>query len=202
MDLQRIFGITIFLLLGALVTVKRIATGSIFERPKGSLLVQFVNIYNLIFLLVATPLAAELLIRQYPEFLTPIDLGINLTWFFIGLGIVGVGLYVLGCCLMAWALITLGRNYQLGGTFPRMTDKLIIAGPYHFVRHPMYTAVLCMSLGLTCLLHSIAYFALFCIYLVLVLLLIPIEEKGLHKSYNKQYLAYQQNVKKLVPFLF
>ena len=55
---QRFLGIGIRCLLGKLVTVKRVATGSILERPKGGLLAQIVNIFNLFFLLVVNPLAA------------------------------------------------------------------------------------------------------------------------------------------------
>ena len=43
---------------------------------------------------------------------------------------------------------------------------------------------------------------LFVIYLVLILLSIPQEEEGLRKAYSPGYLAYQQKVKKLVPYLF
>ncbi len=55
---QRILGMAILFLLGMLVTVKRVATGSILDKPKGSLLTQFVNIFNLFFLLIVNPLAA------------------------------------------------------------------------------------------------------------------------------------------------
>jgi len=58
---QRILGIAILCLLGILVTVKRVSTGSILDKPKGNLLVQFVNIFNLFFLLIVNPLAAILL---------------------------------------------------------------------------------------------------------------------------------------------
>ena len=49
---QRTLGIAILFLLVMLVTVKRAATGSILDKPKGSLLVQLVNVFNLFFLLV------------------------------------------------------------------------------------------------------------------------------------------------------
>jgi len=58
---QRILGIAILCLLGILVTVKRVSTGSILDKPKGNLLVQLVNIFNLFFLLIVNPLAAILL---------------------------------------------------------------------------------------------------------------------------------------------
>ena len=40
--------------------------------------------------------------------------------------IVGLVLYVTGYLLMAGALITLGRNYQLGGSTPRSEDKMVM----------------------------------------------------------------------------
>ena len=43
---QRILGIAILYLLGMLVTVKRVATGSILDKPKGNFMVQLVNIFN------------------------------------------------------------------------------------------------------------------------------------------------------------
>jgi protein-S-isoprenylcysteine O-methyltransferase Ste14 len=42
---------------------------------------------------------------------------------------------------------------------------------------------------------------MFCIYLVLILLLIPVEEKGLRQAYGEEYSVYQQKVGKLIPFL-
>ena len=135
---QRILGIAILFLLGMLVTVKRVATGSILDKPQ----------------------------------------------------------------VMAWALITLGRNYQLGGSAPRPENKMVMSGPYRLVRHPMYTAALTISFGLTCLIQSWAFLCVFCVYLVLILLLIPMEEDGLRKSYGEQYCTYWQKTRKLIPFVY
>jgi len=66
----------------------------------------------------------------------------------------------------------------------------------------MYAAALYISLGLACLTQSLACFAVFCIYLLLILLLIPIEEKGLQQAYGQQYSAYQQKTKQPIPFVF
>jgi len=199
---QTTLGIVILVLLGMLVVVKQMATGSILEKPTGSFLLRLTNTFNLFFLLVVNPLAAILLITRSLEAVDPTHLAVDTAWLLIVLEIAGLGLYVLGCFLMAWALIRLGRVYQLGGSTPRVVDKMIVIGPYRFVRHPMYTAVLCISLGLACLIQSLAFFAVFCIYLVLIVLLIPVEEKALQRVYGEQYVTYQHKVKKLVPFLY
>jgi protein-S-isoprenylcysteine O-methyltransferase Ste14 len=199
---QRILGIVVLLLLGMLVIIKQMATGSILEKPKGKLRVWLVNVFNLFFLLIANPLAAILLITRRLEVIDPTHLAIDIPWLLMSLEIAGMVLYVMGYLLMAWALIRLEGNYQLGGSAPRAADKMVIVGPYRFVRHPMYTAVLCISLGLACLIQSLAYFSVFCIYLVLILLLVPVEEEGLRRAYGEQYRAYQQEVKKLIPSIY
>ena len=105
---------------------------------------------------------------------------------------VGLALYMIGYLLMAGALIALGRNYQLGGSASRSEDKMVMDGPYRLVRHPMYTAALSISLGLAGLIQSWAFLCVFCIYLGLISLLIPMEENELRKAYGEQYAAYQQ----------
>ncbi len=66
----------------------------------------------------------------------------------------------------------------------------------------MYTAALCLSLGLACLTQSLAGFAVFGIYLLLIVALIPIEEEGLRRAYREQYAVYQRKVGRLVPYIF
>ena len=200
---QRTLGILILLLLGTLVIIKHTATGSIMrDKPKGSFGVWFTHGFNLFFLLIVNPVADILLLARYLEAVDATRLAIDLPWLLTGLEIGGLGLYVTGYFLMGWALIRLGKNYQVGGSAPRLVDEMVIGGPYKLCRHPMYTAALCISLGLACLIQSLAFFSVFCIYLVLIILLIPVEEEGLRRAYGEQYMAYQQKAKRLVPLFF
>lgn len=199
---QRILGIAILFLLGMLVTIKQIATGSILDKPKGNLLVQSVNIFNLFFLLIVNPLAAILLILRRLEMTDPTHIVIGTPWILMVLEIAGLVLYAAGFLLMAWALITLRRNYQLGGSDPRSEDTLVMEGPYKWIRHPMYSAAFSIALGLACLSQSWGFFGVFCIYLLLVLPLISMEEDGLRKAYGEQYIAYQQKTRKLIPLVY
>jgi protein-S-isoprenylcysteine O-methyltransferase Ste14 len=66
----------------------------------------------------------------------------------------------------------------------------------------MYTAALSIALGLACLIQSLAFFGVFCIYLMLMAPLIPMEEDRLRTAYGAQYDTYQQKTKKLVPFVY
>lgn len=199
---QKILGIAILLLLGMLVIVKRVATGSILDKPKGNFLVQLVNVFNLFFLLVVNPLSAILLITDRLPKSDPTHLTVNEQWITTVVEIVGLALCVAGYLLMAWALITLGRNYQLGGSAPRPEDKMISDGPYSLIRHPMYTAALSISLGLAFLIQSGAFMGVFFIYLALITPLIVTEENALRKTYDEQYRVYQQKTRKLIPFIY
>ncbi len=59
---QRLVGVVILFVLGMLVVVKRRATGSMIDLPGGDFLLKSVNIFNLLFLLAVSPVAAVLLI--------------------------------------------------------------------------------------------------------------------------------------------
>jgi protein-S-isoprenylcysteine O-methyltransferase Ste14 len=199
---QRILGIVILILLGILIIIKQIATGSILDKPKGTFLVQLVNIFNLFFLLIVNPLVAIVLIAGRLEAVDPTRLAIENQALMVSCVVLGLMSYVTGHFLMAWALMRLRSNYQLGGSTPRATDTLVILGPYRFVRHPMYAAALYISLGLALLTQSLACFVVFFIYLVLISLLIPVEERGLQQVYGEPYGDYQHHVRKLIPFVY
>jgi protein-S-isoprenylcysteine O-methyltransferase Ste14 len=199
---QRVLGIAIALLLLVLVVVKLRATGSLLEKPKAGLLLQIVNIFNLFFLLIVNPVAAILLILRRLEAVDVTRMILDVSPALIAVEILGLVLLVTGYLLMSWALIRLGRNYQLGGSAPRSTDQMITDGPYKRIRHPMYTAALSISLGLACLIQSWTFIAVFCIYLVLILLLVPEEEEVLQRAYGAQYTNYQKTTGKLIPLVY
>ena len=197
-----LLGIVIVLLLGALVVVKQVATGSVLDKPKGTLLVQVVNIFNLFFLLIVNPLAAIGLIAGVLAARDPTHIAVVSGWLLVCLELVGLLLYLSGFFLMGWALLTLGRFYQLGGSAPRPQDRMVMQGPYRLIRHPMYSAALCISLGLSLLIQSPAFFGVFAIYLVLILRLIPAEEGELEKAYGADYANYERQTRKLVPAVY
>ena len=199
---ERALGVVILVLLGVLVAAKRIATGSVFDTPRGGLLVQTVNVFNLCFLLAVNPLAAILLIGRRLAVLDPTHVDIDAPRAVAALEVAGLLVYVAGCTLMAAALLTLGRTYQLGGCTPRPGDAMVTTGPYRVVRHPMYAAALCIAAGLAALIQSWAAACVFCTYVVLILMLIPAEEEGLRKAYGDRYAAFEQETRRLIPLVY
>lgn len=95
---QKTLGVLIVLLLAILVAVKRLATGSILERPTGGLLLWLVNIFNLFFLLIANPLVAVLLVTERIEGFDPTSLEVSSGWLLIVVEIGGLIIYLKGFC--------------------------------------------------------------------------------------------------------
>jgi protein-S-isoprenylcysteine O-methyltransferase Ste14 len=199
---QRLLGTIILVLLGLLVIQKRAATGNIIrDTPSGGVLLWVVHLFNLFFLLVVNPVAGILLVagRLEQVDVTRLSLPSPVAIAFEG---AGISLSLLGYFLMAWALATLRGNYQVGGSVPRPADRLVAQGPYEIVRHPMYTAALCISLGLALLTQSLALLAVTVIYLVLIVPLMPFEEDGLRRAYGDAYERYARGRRRLVPFVY
>jgi len=107
---------------------------------------------------------------------------------------------VVGLTFCIWARIILGRNWS--GTVTLKEDhELIGRGPYRLVRHPIYTGLLVMYLATAVLLGRVGgliglpiAFASFWIKLI-------DEEKIMLRQFPDQYAAYQQRVKRLIPFV-
>jgi protein-S-isoprenylcysteine O-methyltransferase Ste14 len=199
---QRILGGVILSLLALLVIVKRLATGNIIrDVPNRWFGLWLVHIFNLFFLLVVNPIAGILLVAGRLDLLDVTRLSLALPAAIV-VEAAGLLLYLFGFFLMAWALLTLGRHYQVGGSVPRPADRMVTEGPYGVVRHPMYAAALCISLGLALLTQSLAFLAVAIVYLLLIVPLMPFEEDGLRRAYGDQYVSYSRRVRRLVPFVY
>lgn len=199
---ERFLGIVILVVLALLVLVKRRATGSTVDWPMGDPLSKGVNTFNLVFLLVVSPLAAVLLVARKAVVLDPTRVAIHSPVLADVIAAAGLLIYVAGYALMAWALVVLGRQYQPGGTAPHRGDRIVIEGPYRFVRHPMYTGALVGALGLSLMTQSWAMLCAFGLYVVLIVALIRREEDRLRGAFGDPYGAYQGRVRALVPFVY
>jgi protein-S-isoprenylcysteine O-methyltransferase Ste14 len=112
----------------------------------------------------------------------------------------GVALIAASGVLGTWGMIALGSSLS---PFPKPVagGKLVSAGPYALVRHPIYSGLIMGTLGLGLLRGS-----LLGIVLAVVLFLFfdrksHQEEIWLSESYPG-YPAYQQRVRKLIPFIY
>lgn len=76
-------------------------------------------------------------------------------------------------------------------------------GPFRFVRHPMYTGLILVYVGIGLAAQSWAAVILTVVATVIFgAYRIPEEEKALISEFGEQYSAYARRVKRLIPFIF
>jgi len=123
--------------------------------------------------------------------------GLNTDPWRAGLGLV---LLVLGLGFAIWARVHIGRNWAAPMT-QKDDPELVTSGPYHLVRHPIYSGILVAGVGtavaLSCLwLTAVALVGVYFLYSATV------EERYLSEQFPDSYPVYKRSTKMLVPFLF
>lgn len=116
------------------------------------------------------------------------------------LAVVGIPLVAIGLVLLA-STIKLFASVGRGTLAPwDPTTRLVVRGPYRYVRNPMIGGVLFALLGEAALAGSLplllwfgAVFAVNAVYLPLV------EEPGLSRRFGDDYATYKANVPRWLP---
>jgi protein-S-isoprenylcysteine O-methyltransferase Ste14 len=116
-----------------------------------------------------------------------------------GLEAVGVILFLSGLGLAVWARIYLGRNWGMPMT-QKDEPELVTSGPYHLVRHPIYSGILLAILGTSLatnlyLLIALGVIGIYFIYSA------SVEEKIMTTSFPNTYPSYRMRTKMLIPFV-
>lgn len=114
----------------------------------------------------------------------------------------GIVVIVLGAALRWWAIFTLGRYFTFEVAV-RSTQAVVQSGPYRFVRHPSYTAILIMLLGVGLVLANWASIAtLLATGLLGLLHRVKVEERALVEALGQPYVDYMRHTKRFIPFMF
>jgi protein-S-isoprenylcysteine O-methyltransferase Ste14 len=112
---------------------------------------------------------------------------------------VGLVLFGLGLAFAIWARVHIGRNW--GTPMTRKDEaELVTSGPYHLVRHPIYSGILLAGFGTAVALNwiwlvPVALAGVYFVYAAVV------EERQLAKQFPVDYPAYRRSTKMLVPFV-
>ena len=111
-------------------------------------------------------------------------------------------------CFLAGVLLaasTIRLFYKIGkGTLApwEPTSKLVISGPYAYVRNPMITGVVLILTGEALMLSSWAVCIWAIVFLIINMFYFPLsEEPGLRKRFGKEYEEYCKNVPRYIPRL-
>ncbi|KUJ71317.1 isoprenylcysteine carboxylmethyltransferase family protein [Thiomicrospira sp. WB1] len=108
---------------------------------------------------------------------------------------------ILGIGLGLWAVQTMHLGHFNIIPDPRPDSKLVQAGPYRWLRHPMYTSILLFFTPLVIVAPTPLRWALLSLLLLDLLLKLHYEE-ALLKERFADYPDYQQRTHKLMPFIF
>jgi protein-S-isoprenylcysteine O-methyltransferase Ste14 len=105
-----------------------------------------------------------------------------------------------GIALVFWSRVSLGKSFT---AFPKPLDggAHVASGPYRFVRHPMYFAVIVFLTGWSVLWESFAGALLTVATFMLLDLKAACEERWLEEAYPG-YAEYRRRTRKLIPFVY
>ena len=111
-------------------------------------------------------------------------------------------LFLIGAALLIfWSIFAMRKSKFRIMPEPSANAILIINGPYRFIRHPMYTAVLLFCVGLLICNFSIIRFLLIVALTVVLIIKLSIEENLLVQKF-KAYREYCNHTSKLFPLVF
>jgi protein-S-isoprenylcysteine O-methyltransferase Ste14 len=112
---------------------------------------------------------------------------------------VGLVLFALGLSFAVWARIHIGRNW--GSPMSQKDEpELVTSGPYHLVRHPIYSGILAAGVGTAVALSwwwltAVALAGCYFLYAA------GVEERYMTERFPSAYPNYRRSTKMLVPFV-
>src|SRR5579871_3372550 len=115
------------------------------------------------------------------------------------LAAIGLVLFVLGLAFAIWARVHIGRNW--GTPMMRKAEpELVTSGPYHLVRHPIYSGILTAGIG-TAIALSWWWLAAVALAAVYFLYSARVEERYMTDEFPDDYPSYKRSTKILIPFV-
>jgi protein-S-isoprenylcysteine O-methyltransferase Ste14 len=103
---------------------------------------------------------------------------------------------------MGWArLLFAGALFPPGGGAEEngVPQRLVVEGPYRYVRNPLYDTDLCLILGAALLTRTWCLMLVAALYLAQLALQLPLEERELGERFGAPYRRYCELVPRFVP---
>ncbi len=113
---------------------------------------------------------------------------------------IGITLCVSGAILAIWSRHLLGRNWSLAVQI-KEDHQLVRSGPYQYVRHPIYTALLLLFTGNAIMVGDWRGVLAVVIVFVSLWWKLKIEERWLTQRFGQAYSEYRMHTKALVPLV-
>lgn len=112
-----------------------------------------------------------------------------------------LALELAGIALGVWAVWSMGVfNFNITPDVKR-GSRLVTTGPYELIRHPMYTALLLITLPL--IVNYFSFFRLLIWVVLLIALIFKLQyEEILLMKFYKDYSEYMKKSYRIIPFLY
>ena len=107
----------------------------------------------------------------------------------------------LGVALGGWALGTMSRRSLTAFPDVKEGGELVTRGPYRVIRHPMYAALLLVTLSLVLDAWSIGRLGMWLLLFCDLFMKLSYEEMLLCRHFQ-DYPEYQRRTTRLIPFVF
>lgn len=123
-------------------------------------------------------------------------LPVSVVWDWLGLL-----LLLLGVGFACWARVVLGRNWSAAVQL-KQDHELVVAGPYRWVRHPIYTGILLGVLGSALVFGQWRGLLVLALVAAAFWLKLRHEEAWMRERFGALYVDYMRSTRALIPGLF
>lgn len=115
---------------------------------------------------------------------------------------VSLVLLVTGLVIRWTAILALGRLFTTNVAIHR-DHQLVRSGPYRLVRHPSYTGLILLFIGMALSFgHGLSFVVIVVPFLAALLYRIHVEEASLVEALGRDYVEYCRTTKRLLPGLY
>jgi protein-S-isoprenylcysteine O-methyltransferase Ste14 len=131
----------------------------------------------------------------------PLPLRVRLWPYTPTIGVISDLIVLAGLIVMLWARAVLGGNWSAGVVL-KEDHEIVDRGPYRYVRHPIYSGLLLMLLGMAILQGRAVGLAVVALFLIGFRFKAYQEERLLTRHFPAAYPIYRARVKGLIPFVW
>jgi protein-S-isoprenylcysteine O-methyltransferase Ste14 len=110
----------------------------------------------------------------------------------------GVGVMAMACGLLVWTLRSLGRNLT-DTVVTRQQHTLVLHGPYHWIRHPLYDAAALLTVAVSLIAANWFLFVTGGLILCLLIIRTRTEEENLVVRFGDGYRTYMERTGRFLP---
>jgi protein-S-isoprenylcysteine O-methyltransferase Ste14 len=115
---------------------------------------------------------------------------------------IGILLLLAGGAVRWLAIVQLGKSFTVDVAISK-DQELKTTGLYQKLRHPSYSGLLLMVLGLSLTMNSLLSVLIIMIPIFIgISYRIKIEERSLSEAFGERFKAYKQKTKRIIPWIY